>query len=1779
MKKIIVTILLFVFSPFARAQLSSLPGWGMKPGVGYENSPIDSINHENGNLVLHIPIVSIPQAGDLPPFTIEVTYNSSNWVFTPFLECECTPYVYYYTWVYQGSGVAIGRTDIPTYFVSGINIGGGSIASYSYISTTMGGLHPLHPLVNSNVWKTTDGSGFLWNYVQTTTSSSNEIVDGNGISYTDACTQRDPESGYCSAGQETNIESDHFGHTVSEVIGFNQKTYIDSFGHTLQVPDPSQSCQTINYPSATGTSPYTFCWANINIATSFDDPGMSEANESEGTAQITTLSSISTPEGSYTFTYDSWGDLQSLTLPRGGSITYGWTSTVGSTPTTWGRSLVSRTVNDANGNQNKFQYTLDSNGLKVIYPSQDYVQYGPDYNGFSPASNIYYDSSGHVIKTEIVTKNVYISPYDYLQKLTPFSLSIAATLTTWPDGSTSQICDMFVTDSTSNCTGANSNISVVNYYDENQHIVNPGQPQTNYPLPMFNVGLHSETGFGNGSPGPLMRNTRTRYKWQDSSDYLNQNFLNVVSSVTTEDGAGNKVAETDMEIDGAGDGLSGVLGKTSAIDKWLNTTGQYLSTQIVYNSDGRPTTVQDANGNKTTIAYQCNGKYVSTSTNPKSQTTTYSYDCNTGLVTGIKTPNDSMAGRAGTTMVYDAANALTSTTFPSTASKIIDYNGYANPLVVTTTLNNGSTPQVLQTSYDGLGRTIQSLLQSDSSTKTNIAYAPNGGIMYTSNPYRTGSPSSAGAVSFTDDVLGRHRYQCQQDNGTALQACGPGTDYLEWQYGGKQVIAYDELRNAKTLTMDALGRLINIAEPNGASTTYSYDTLDNLVSVTQNGVSGDVTRSRTFTYDSLSRLINSCNPESIASGSSCTAGGPWSNTYIYDANGNLTSKTDSRGIQTIYAYDGLNRLLSKTYLGGQTSTLSSCYQYDGTVPDGIGRLANEWTQPGSCGTWSGAAPAGTVSWRSILLYDPMGRIETEQQCAYAPCATPNQLQHSYDLAGNITYSDNGLQNTPNLLGLSSTFDGAGRLATIASTLNNATSPTPLFQANEATSYGPFGLTAAQLGFSTSTQAPILAESISYDNRGRITTMSTTDSGSLTPPNPIMLSLNPTSVPAGELPIWTSSCDACGAGEGELFVNGTVVPSSGFTYEPGGVLSGALSISTLTPGSYNLMIAYSGDPSHPSQSKTIPFTVIGDGNLAPPSFSVTSINPNPIPLGETASLLITATCGSQCANGILLINGAYGGSLYFDPSGQAGANIPTTSGLGLYDISVHYFGNATSLDSTTGTLAQVQVVSAANLLPTTITIQPNALFYSDQVGSFTLSLPCGSNCRGGQYNVDNNYAGGFLPNSTGSAQAVIHAGLTAGAHYLTVSYLGDGTYAPTTTSAFYFYVLADNQPNPVTLSLNPTAVPAGVLPVWTSSCDSCGTGNGELFVDGTVAQGSGFTYVSPTTHSGYLNILSLPQGTHQLVITYSGDSTHPPQNAGLVFTVTSDNGLTPPGFSLVSVNPNPIPQGESADLVISATCGTQCANGNLLINGNYVGGLYFVNGQADAETPSTLTTGTYSLGVQYFGNGSTLATTWTSPQGLQVVSAANLLQTNITAVANSTFYNDQVGSFTITLPCGSGCRGGQYTVNGIYAGGYHPSNGTAQAVIAAGLTPGSYNLQVSYSGDGTYAPAVSPNIPFTVIQDNLPAPVLTASAQQSPVLTGQTNPFTVSATASSTSCGGQGLFTVDGVFGGYFDPGTNGTATIQVTPTQAGSHQLSLSFEGSSVCSASVSPTVTPFTSQ
>jgi len=198
-------------------------------------------------------------------------------------------------------------------------------------------------------------------------------------------------------------------------------------------------------------------------------------------------------------------------------------------------------------------------------------------------------------------------------------------------------------------------------------------------------------------------------------------------------------------------------------------------------------------------------------------------------------------------------------------------------------------------------------------------------------------------------------------------------------------------------------------------------------------------------------------------------------TYTYDADGNVVTKTDARGITTCFGdwasstcngatgYDALNRLLKKTYSDGSTPTVQ--FGYDGVALSGCAIAA-----PGDTDTYptglrtSMCDGSGGTSW----VHDPMGRVKQERR-AIGTLAVSHYIDYGYNPDGSLK-----VLQTPPMKQLNYTFDMAGRATQLVDSTDNIN-----FALN-ATYAPPGELAGATLGSATGFNG--FTVSNAYNNR-------------------------------------------------------------------------------------------------------------------------------------------------------------------------------------------------------------------------------------------------------------------------------------------------------------------------------------------------------------------------------------------------------------------------------------------------------------------------------------------------------------------------------------------------------------------------------------------------------------------------------------------------------------------------------------------------------------------------
>ncbi len=987
-------------------------------------------NLANGTLHLDIPMATMPQRGG-NPLTVKLTYDSR--VYTPIY----SPYYFLPTgwgwypdnvhqslsgWKVVLAGAADGiisdGCSAPFEVCAGVN------NSFSQ-GTCDGapGTNPGNYMLWSNwTWESADGEsktfgittsiaddiGGNCNYYQRP-SDSQLANDGSGFkmvvtNYTDAVV-------YDNAGNQVypTVEDSNGNYT-----GFDTNVnVIDQLSRTPVVKTVNGNVTYYDILNSQGTrSRFTVTYTTINVNTAFGRPYTAEYS---GTLNV--VQSLTLPNGtSYSFGYDSgtapgnYGLLTNMTLPTGGQIQFGYSNFIDSTGNLnkYGRWLTSRNslgniwtyVPQVTGNNTQQVTVTRPNGESTVY----------SFNVPWNTNTIYRDASGNTVKTE---------SKDYVPPLTVGNLG-------------SRFLGRLTT---SVPTSGGSLTKKVEYsYDA---IVNNN-------VLYGNVSEVREWDYYTGAPPSTPTRITDATYTAANPTYLAKNILNKPASIVVKDGSGNVAAQTVYEYDNYTEGISasgavqhdagfgtgyGTRGNVTAVERWRNTDGAWLTTRNQYDDAGNLVKITDPNSNPTYFSYadswgeascapsggnaaayissitnalghvarktynSCTGT-LALSTDPNNRTTSYAYNDSMGRLTSVIGPPDPNNGNQQ----------------PQTTFGYVDTPSYNSPVTYRQDKIDANNQTTSWTLIDGVGRVIRTA-KFNGETDVNrwvddvdTCYDSLGRKQYETYPYQgpgwgqpgtyhcPSDPATPAGDSFAYDALGRLTVVTHAD-GTIVS-----TDYSQFP----KITASDEAGHARQSQSDALGRLIKVWEPDPATgttfpneTDYQYDALDNLIHVQQQGGVSDSSqwRTRTFQYDSLSRLLTATNPES---GTICY--GQWQSGQCvngYDGNGNLLYKTSpapnqtsGASLQTTFYYDALNRLTAKCF---SDSTPCESLYYDAasiwglTMHNPIGRLV--------------ATGVSSNNANTLTSYDVMGRPEWQVELRLgAPLKTFN---YAYNVDGSL----------------------------------------------------------------------------------------------------------------------------------------------------------------------------------------------------------------------------------------------------------------------------------------------------------------------------------------------------------------------------------------------------------------------------------------------------------------------------------------------------------------------------------------------------------------------------------------------------------------------------------------------------------------------------------------------------------------------------------------------------------------------------------------------------------
>ncbi len=354
--------------------------------------------------------------------------------------------------------------------------------------------------------------------------------------------------------------------------------------------------------------------------------------------------------------------------------------------------------------------------------------------------------------------------------------------------------------------------------------------------------------------------------------------------------------------------------------------------------------------------------------------------------------------------------------------------------------------------YDRLGRTIETRQYETTSSyiASKVTYDALGRVKFSYNPHRTTTEVTYGWTETTYDGLSR------VTRVESFDKDGISTGAAHTAYSGNQVLVTDQAGKQRISKTNALGQLVevwevkpadsateNISFPEhpevtaGYRSTYAYNALNSLTTVTQRIGASGTTQTRSFEYDSLQRLKRATNPESE---------NIW---YTYDNNSNVVETVDQASRYIYFVYDALNRITSKS--GAIPEAL---YYYDNQAlpsqPAGfdrgsaVGRLVAVTAQPASGG------PFNPPPFGSFYSYDIAGRVkQSYQRIDGADYGFTNIIYNRADEQTSVNY--------PSGRSVTTAYDGAGRIASTYTTTGTTT-----VNLSSAISYSPAGALTSEL---------------------------------------------------------------------------------------------------------------------------------------------------------------------------------------------------------------------------------------------------------------------------------------------------------------------------------------------------------------------------------------------------------------------------------------------------------------------------------------------------------------------------------------------------------------------------------------------------------------------------------------------------------------------------------------------------------------------------------------------
>jgi RHS repeat-associated protein len=334
---------------------------------------------------------------------------------------------------------------------------------------------------------------------------------------------------------------------------------------------------------------------------------------------------------------------------------------------------------------------------------------------------------------------------------------------------------------------------------------------------------------------------------------------------------------------------------------------------------------------------------------------------------------------------YDASDRATTVTDPDGYTTYTTHDAYNNVTSTTTCAAVNDCQTSYESYYENLSnpldprnnkptdeRDARSSSPSDPTYDTVIAYTGLAELASKTTPPTAACPSGCKtSLSYTtgsEPAIGGGT----EPAGLLASVTSPNGAVTSYAYDSAGDVAKvtNPVGLVTTHTYDSLGRVLTSTQvsdtyPAGLTTAYVYDSLDRVTKQTDppatDRVTGAVhTEVTTTAYDPDDDVLTSTVSDTTGGDASRTT------TKTYDVYGNLASVTDALGNVTKYAYDALGDRITMTNPAGVTTA----YAYDAT-----GKLLTT-TLDGYTGNPSAPIPAENLV-QDSRSYDPAGRLASD----------------------------------------------------------------------------------------------------------------------------------------------------------------------------------------------------------------------------------------------------------------------------------------------------------------------------------------------------------------------------------------------------------------------------------------------------------------------------------------------------------------------------------------------------------------------------------------------------------------------------------------------------------------------------------------------------------------------------------------------------------------------------------------------------------------------------------